>query len=178
MYFSYCTSLTNCIPMVLPLHSIVWQEHSDFISINFFWGFLCCFAKSLSSASSTFSQAWNFAFSFSRASLLSYLRLPNDNPFWHHHVWDAFFQSWQICFHGSLIWQKPQVALLRPDGKLERDSTISVGAKFNVCPRTVLKRIWKQFFTTMDDKTVGGNVKSRIAINSGRKKKKCISAMW
>ena len=44
--------------------------------------------------------------------------------------------------------------LLRPDGKLDRDSTISVGAKFNVCPRTV-KRIWKQFFSTMDDNCVG-----------------------
>ena len=61
--------------------------------------------------------------------------------------------------------------LLRPDtGKLERDSTISVGIKFNVCPRTV-KRIWKQFFSTLDGNCVGGNVKSRIANNSGRNKK-------
>ena len=44
---------------------------------------------------------------------------------------------------------------MKPDGKLERDCTITVGMKFSVCARTV-KRIWDQFMSSTDENGFGG----------------------
>ena len=57
----------------------------------------------------------------------------------------------------------------KPDGRLERGATITVGAKFSVSARTV-KRIWNRYLETVDGNGVGSNVSSNTR-NCGRKRK-------